>query len=108
MSNTSHIARRSFLAIQPDGQSIRVTVQIGLPYEVASEEWAVPVSMEGLHDRLGDLHGLDSWQVVQLAFEFIVQLLEHFVRGGGSLCWLDTHDRFDPADLLPGQGDRAG
>lgn len=101
--NTSRpsLASRSIDVIKPSGERAQVVLLIGQPYEVTPQEWAIPVSMNGLHERLWNLHGIDSWQVVQLGFEFIVQMLEYFVQDGGQLYWPETDERFEPAELLP-------
>lgn len=85
----------------PTGERAQVALLIGQPYEVSPQEWAIPVSMEGLHERLPHIHGIDTWQAIQLAFEFIVMMLEYFVRDGGSLYWLDGDEPLAPEELLP-------
>ncbi len=95
------LASRSILAVKPNGERLTVVLAIGHPYEVTPEQWAIPVSMSGLHSRLGDIHGIDAWQVIQLAYEFVVQLIGHFVEEGGKLYWPETEEPIEPEELLP-------
>ena len=37
--NASWIATRTLLAVRPDGQELAITFRIGVPYEIAPEEW---------------------------------------------------------------------
>ena len=53
--NASWIATRTLLAVRPDGQELAITLRIGVPYEIAPEEWACPVAIEGLRERLHDV-----------------------------------------------------
>jgi hypothetical protein len=69
MSSQAYIASRKLLAIDLGGREFILTLGIGQPYEISPEEWACPVSMNGLHERLGDSHGIDSWQAMQLAYQ---------------------------------------
>jgi hypothetical protein len=95
------LASRTILAVKPNGKRFTVVLAIGQPYEVTPEEWAIPVSMSGLHSRLGDIHGIDAWQVIQLAYEFIVQLIGHVVEEGGRLYWPETEEPIELDELLP-------
>ena len=53
--NASWIATRTLLAVRPDGQELAITLRIGVPYEIAPEEWACPVAIEGLRERFHDV-----------------------------------------------------
>ena len=98
----SPLASRPILAVKPNGERLAVVLTIGHPYEVTPEEWAISVAMSGLHGRLGDLHGIDAWQVVLLAYRFVAQLLGHFVNEGGKLYWPETEEPMELEALLPG------
>jgi hypothetical protein len=95
------LASRSILAVKPNGERLTVVLSIGQPYEVTPEEWTISVSVSGLHSRLGDIHGIDAWQVIQLAYELIVQLIGHFVEEGGKLHWPETGEPMKLDELLP-------
>ncbi len=96
----SFIASRKLVAIDAQGREFELTIAIGAPYEVSKGEWACPASMEGLH-RLRDIHGVDSWQALQLASQLIGQTLTYFVADGGRLFWLDTREPLAPEELFP-------
>jgi hypothetical protein len=98
---TKSLASRSMLAVKANGERLTVVVSIGQPYEVTPEEWAVSVAIPGLHSRIGDIHGIDAWQVVQLADELVVQLLGYFVDEGGKLYWPETGEPIELDELLP-------
>ena len=84
-STPTSIATRSLLAVRPDGQELAITLRIGVPYEIAPEEWACPVAMEGFRERLHDVHGIDAWQAIQLVQNLQAQLLGYFIEEGGRL-----------------------
>jgi hypothetical protein len=99
-SDRSFIAERKLVAIDAQGREFEFTIAIGAPYEVSEGEWACPASMEGLH-RLRDMHGVDSWQAMQLACQLIAQMLTYFVADGGRLFWPDTREQLAPEELFP-------
>ena len=101
---TQHlIARRTLLAIDSTGREFSLTLGIGLPYEVSPDEWACPLLMDGLHERLADQHGVDSWQAMQLAYQLIAQLLGYFAEDGGQLYWPESHEPLALSELIPRQ-----
>ncbi len=95
------IATRTLSAIDPHGREFDVTLGVGQPYEISPNEWACPVCLDGLHDGLPDMHGGDSWQALQLAWQLIAQLLGYFVADGGRLCWHDSHEPRELSELIP-------
>jgi hypothetical protein len=95
------IASRKLLAIDANGRELQLTISVGAPYEVSEQEWACPVSVLGLHDRLHDMHGADSWQAMQLAYELIAQLLSYFVEDGGRLFCLEEKEPLALHELFP-------
>jgi len=100
------LASRTILAVKSNGERLAVVLAIGQPYEVTPEEWAIPVSISGLHSPLGDIHGIDAWEVIQLAYEFIAQLIGHFVGEGGKLYWPETEEPIELDELLPTTGSK--
>jgi hypothetical protein len=78
-------ASRKLWAECPKRGGFDVEVQLGIPYSVSDTEWACPVGLLGLHDRLRDQHGVDSWQALMLARRLAQMLLEAFVEDGGKL-----------------------
>jgi hypothetical protein len=98
------IARRAIHAVAPDGSSREVQLGIGAPYEISSEEWACAVRLQGLHENLHDIHGVDSWQALQLASQLIAQLLGFFVADGGKLYCPDGGEEISVLELFPQVG----
>ena len=78
-------ASRRLWAECPKRGGFEVEVQLGVPYPVSDSEWACSVGLGGLHDRLRDQHGVDSWQALMLAWLLARTLLEAFVEDGGKL-----------------------
>jgi len=99
--HTPWLASRTVVAVKSDGQQLNVTLRLGQPYEVSPEEWACPVAMEGLHERLHDVHGIDAWQALQLAQSLQAQLLGHIVEEGGHLLCHTPPERIDLSELFP-------
>lgn len=101
MANHTPVAHRTLLAIDKDGREFTLTLGIGQPYEISHDEWACPVAMSGLQERLRDQHGVDSWQALQLAYQLIAQLLGYFIADGGKLHWPESRDPVAISELIP-------
>jgi hypothetical protein len=94
------IASRRLLAVDNKGQEFDITVAVGEPYQV-STDWACPASIEGLHGRFVDIYGVDSWQALQLAHQYIAEMLAHFVSQGGHLFSPQEREPVSPEELFP-------
>ena len=92
MSKPTAIASCRLLAVDPAGREFELTIAVGQPYEVSADEWACPVRLDGLYERLHDAHGADSWQALKLALQLIARLLGGFIQDGGKLFWLDERN----------------
>ena len=82
---TSVSASRKLWAECPKRGPFELEVQLGIPYQVSDSEWACSVGLPGLHERLSDMHGVDSWQALMLARRLARTLLDGFVEDGGKL-----------------------
>ena len=100
MERSPWIAERTIYAVAGDGRSLEIQLGIGTPYEVTEEEWACPVRVDGLHDKLSEMHGVDSWQALQLSCQLAARLLEGFVQDGGRLFWEKDGEQVQVADLF--------
>jgi hypothetical protein len=80
-----YIATRELTASHPEQGEFAVSVCIGKPYRIGDDEWVCAVALSGLHSRLRDQHGCDSFQALMLAQNLASTLLAHFVEGGGRL-----------------------
>jgi hypothetical protein len=49
------------------GERYTLVVELGRPYRVSTVEWACPVKIRGLYDRLPDVRGGDALQALCLA-----------------------------------------
>jgi hypothetical protein len=80
------LAQRMLVGRSADGTQVDIEIQIGTPYR-DGEDWACPVSITPLYDRLADIHGIDSFQAVSLALRLVHRLLENFKEKGGTLSY---------------------
>lgn len=101
MTTQTPIATRTVLAVDQNGREFNLALGIGQPYEISPDEWACPLCMGGLHERLADQHGVDSWQALQLAHQLIAQLLGYFVQDGGHIYWLESREPMTLEELIP-------
>ena len=83
------VARLLLRGRQKEKPDFMVTAEIGAPYEAGPNEWACPVSVRPLYDRLPDMHGVDSFQALFLAMRLAMALLKDFTEKGGSLALID-------------------
>ena len=97
----SAIASRTLVAIDAAGREFALTIGIGAPYQISEREWACPLSMAGLYERLHDAHGVDSWQALQLAVRLIDDLLAHFIEQGGRLYLPEGREPVSLEELFP-------
>jgi hypothetical protein len=95
------IAEREIFSISPKGEKEVLRVVIGKPYRVDDESWACSVRVVGLHKKLSDVVGIDSWQALGLAIALVRQLLGYYVENGAELFWEEGGERIMLADLFP-------
>lgn len=95
------IAQRELVGVDQNGREFDITIAIGAPYSISRDEWACPVRADGLHSALKDIHGADSWQAMQLAYQLIVQLLGHFTAAGGRLLLPESREPISVKELVP-------
>ena len=95
------IAERKIFAISTDGQKNIFNIAIGKPYPVDDVSWACPVKINGLHNKLKDVVGIDSWQSLNLAIFLVQQLLGYYVEDGGKLYWEEDGETLSLKDLFP-------
>ena len=106
VSDRTVVASRKLLAIDKNGHEFELTVAVGEPYQTSGSEWACSVSIQGLHERLPDMHGVDSWQALQLAYQMAARLLIDFTDNGGRLFGVEEGERVTPRELFPGLAGR--
>jgi hypothetical protein len=83
------IAKASMFGQRPGEERFEITVEIGAPYQCGGEpeEWACPVAVRPLYERLHDAHGGDSFQSLCLAISLAQDLLQAFREKGGALTY---------------------
>jgi hypothetical protein len=95
------IAERKIYSISSDGQKKILRIGIGQPYQVDDVSWACPVKVDGLHKKLRDSVGIDSWQALGLAIALVRQLLGYYVEDGAELYWEEGGEKVLLEDLFP-------
>lgn len=93
------VAERKLIVELKTGERRPVTIRIGQPYETGEEDWACPLSLEGLYERLFDACGIDSFQALMLAQNLIKSLLNAVVRDGGKLFSVFEAEDDDAAEV---------
>ena len=84
-----YIAERVVALVPAVGNRKLISLKVGRPKLTTGGSWACPVVADGLRDNLGAIHGVDSWQAMQLAQQFLLSLLETELDKGGQLLWPD-------------------
>ena len=94
----------------PHNERYTLVVEIGQPYRVQEMEWACPVKIRGLYDRLPDVRGVDSLQALCQAASLVRSLLEGYLENGGKLVHAQTNDSYElgPTFSLVGDGGPKG
>jgi len=86
---SEEIAKLKIIGIKTDGSKINIVATVGKPYPVKGnediDEWACPVSLTPLYNRLHNAHGGGSFQALCLATNLIGDLLHSFKEQGGQL-----------------------
>lgn len=103
MDERELIAERVIWAVDKDSRGFDVALMIGKPYQdndTPYGDWACPVAMSGLHGRLADMYGIDSWQALANARQLIYRILTYFVEDGGKLFWEKNGNELSVAELF--------
>jgi hypothetical protein len=91
MLSTPTVARTSIDAISPEGGAFTIDLEVGTPYQRETGEWACPVALHGLYDRLAEACGENSFQALCMAISLAQDLLQSFRDKGGKLL-MDDED----------------
>ena len=79
------VASISVDAVPPEGEAFVIKLEVGTPYQCDTGEWACPIALGGLDDRLSEIHGENSFQALCLAIRLVQDLLQGFRERGGKL-----------------------
>jgi hypothetical protein len=94
------IAERTLICVKPSGDRIPVTFRIGRPYRASDVDWACPVAAEGLHSKLSDIHGGDSFQALILTQKLLCQLMIGVIDDGGCFRSADDDSPIDVRQMF--------
>jgi len=88
------IASENIWGQRPGEDPFEVRIEIGTPYRVGEDpqEWACPVALPPIHNRLRDAHGNSSFQALCLASSLALNLLQEFKEQGGTLFYSPGQD----------------
>lgn len=95
------IAGKTVFAVTANGEKQWLRISVGRPYQVDDVSWACPVQLDGLHNKLRDAVGADSWQALGLAVGLIRQLLGYYLEDGGKLYYEEGGEEINLNDLFP-------
>jgi uncharacterized protein DUF6968 len=93
----SPIAKIELIAVSPDGSRFSIDIEVGTPYKDPKYEraWRCPISMKGLHNRLPDLGGGDSFHALCIVMNFVRRQLEHLQIDGVRLLTVENGKESD-------------
>ena len=94
------LAERELLGLKPDGSKSKIIIRIGMPYQSSEVDWACPIEAIGLHKKLADIHGIDSFQALMLSLHLLKQILSRYVEEGGKLYFSDSQTEISIEDLF--------
>lgn len=80
MKNT--IAKTEMDMISSEGVRKPIFVKIGQPYSISPNEAACPIAIAGLYPSISDIHGVDTFQALALAFEFVRTTIQAWEKEG--------------------------
>jgi hypothetical protein len=93
------IASLDLILLKSSGEKFPVSVEIGVPYVISDGEDVdfarCPVSMDGLHNRLPNIAGQDTFQALTLTVAFVRNMLTYFVEDGGQIFLNDGKTKFE-------------
>jgi hypothetical protein len=94
---TAFPIERVLVAVSPEGRQLSATVRVGAPQPQPTGEWTASVTLENLVSRPDLIHGMDSWQAVQLAMQHAAVRVAHLQDQG----WRFYYDVADLANSEP-------
>ncbi|WP_404947871.1 DUF6968 family protein [Roseateles sp. YR242] len=91
--------QKPLLAVFSDDNSAALEIQIGYP-EVAEVDWRCSAQIVGLHPRSRYLVGIDPWQALQLAQQYVLNELKSLIEQGARLQTSDGEYSLTLAELF--------
>jgi uncharacterized protein DUF6968 len=90
-----------------EGRQVTLKAEIGQPYQAEGGDWACPVALSPLYEKLADIHGVDSFHAIWLACSLVLKLLGHINADGWALAH-DDGSEFPLESYLKGLGGPPG
>lgn len=96
----SWVAETSCTVRTLDGRTKDVRIRIGRPYQVSENEGACPVEMDGLYPNISDIHGVDTFQALALAVDFVRKIMKNLKDKGATIEDFTGWNLLDLQDLV--------
>ena len=91
---------RVWVAVSPEGRELATSIRIGAPQQQPTGEWTSTVTLENLASRPEMIHGVDSWQAMQLAMQHAAVRVAH-LQSLGWRFYFDTEDQANQEPASP-------
>jgi hypothetical protein len=92
---------RTWYAIAPTGEGMRVSLSVGVPMQEPGGEWSALVSL-GVLERGSKIFGEDGWQAMALGMRFIAARVADFSERGWRFFWREGGESVGVEDLHVG------
>lgn len=102
MSNDPAYIERAWVAIAPDGIEHDLILRVGFPKPRPGGDWVTAVSLGVLDAHLFEIHGMDSWQAMDLGMHHVAVLTRHYQSKGWRFLWESGGEEASPAELARG------
>ena len=95
MEITAVFLERAWIAVSPQGEEQPLAIRVTFPMVQPTGEWTSRVSLGNIKHGTDDIHGMDSWQAMELAMHHAAIRVRHLESQGWTFFW-DDDDR-EPA-----------
>ncbi len=97
---TASPIERVWVAVSPDGRERTASIRVGAPQKQPTGEWTSTVTLENLASSPDVIHGIDSWQAIQLAMQHAAVRVAHLQSLGWRFYW-DADDQANGEPACP-------
>jgi len=103
MIDPDFLLERIWFAVSPDGTEFTFAIRISAPRLQPQGEWTSTVSLSQGPHGLEDIHGMDSWQAVELSMRHAAWRIEHLQNQGWRFYWDNINrETASPSELFSG------
>ena len=99
MAVDSAYIERTWIAVAPDGIEHDLILRVGLPKPRPEGDWVAAVSLGALDSHQFEIHGMDSWQAMELGMQHVAVLTRHYQSKGWRFLWERGGEEASPKDL---------